>query len=86
LTKNRYFTLPLTVSATTSALEYNTLTALTNTLNLTAELDSTAGITIFIPEDAAFAAANVSSNDPTTPSLMDGHVVPNFVGYVPVFT
>ncbi|MCJ1248388.1 hypothetical protein MMC30_005605 [Trapelia coarctata] len=81
-----YFTLPRTLSATTLALGHNTFTALTNSSDLTAELDSAAGITIFIPTNAAFAAKNVSSSDPTTPSLIDGHIVPNFVGYVPALT
>ncbi|MCJ1384262.1 hypothetical protein MMC17_007378 [Xylographa soralifera] len=81
-----YFTLPQTLSATTAATGHNTFTSLTNSSNLTAELDTTAGLTALIPTDAAFANANVSSTNPTTPSLMDGHIIPNFVGYLPALT
>ncbi|MCJ1388909.1 hypothetical protein MMC18_001760 [Xylographa bjoerkii] len=63
-----------------------TFTSLTNSSNLTAELDTTAGLTALIPTNAAFASANVSSTNPTTPSLMDGHIIPNFVGYLPALT
>ncbi|MCJ1476870.1 hypothetical protein MMC13_005539 [Lambiella insularis] len=83
---NGYFTLPQTLPATTRATGHTTFTALTDASNLTAELDSTAGLTALIPTNAAFASSNISSGDPTTPSLMDGHIIPNFVGYLPTLT
>jgi hypothetical protein len=86
LVRDSYFTPPLTLSATTAATGHSTFTSLTNSSNLTAELDTTAGLTALIPTNAAFAAANVSGTEPTTPSLMDGHIVPNFVGYLPALT
>ena len=84
--KIRYFTLPQKLSSTTASKGYTTFTALTNVSNLTAELDSAAGLTALIPTNSAFTVANVSSTNPTTPSLMDAHIIPNFVGYLPALT
>jgi uncharacterized surface protein with fasciclin (FAS1) repeats len=39
-------------------------------------------MTIFAPSNAAFAAANISSS--ALPSVLGGHVIPNFVGYLPL--
>jgi hypothetical protein len=44
-------------------------------------------VTIFTPNNAAFAAAaNYTSNAATLPNLLSNHVIPNFLGYLPVLT
>ncbi len=42
-------------------------------------------MTIFTPNNAAFAtAANYTGNAATLPNLLSNHVIPNFLGYLPV--
>jgi uncharacterized surface protein with fasciclin (FAS1) repeats len=45
-------------------------------------IDSTPLTTIFLPTDAAFAAANISASSAPA-SLLTGLIVPNFLGYLP---
>ncbi|KAK2809081.1 hypothetical protein FQN50_004134 [Emmonsiellopsis sp. PD_5] len=77
-------TLPLPLSTTTTTLPNLTTysTALTTT-NTTTTLHSTKQLTAFIPNDAAFAAANITS---PSASLLDDHVITDFAGYLPTLT
>jgi uncharacterized surface protein with fasciclin (FAS1) repeats len=43
-------------------------------------------MTCFIPNNAAFAIQGATSNYSSIKSLMLGHVIPNFVGYLPSLT
>ncbi|KAK3346854.1 hypothetical protein B0T25DRAFT_289534 [Lasiosphaeria hispida] len=69
-----YFTVPRTLSASAAALGLTTFNTLASSLNL----DNASSITVFIPSNGAFAAANTSQ--PNVRSL----VVRNFLGYLPV--
>lgn len=52
---------------------------------MTKSLESTQFATVFLPSNAAFAAASVGpSISPSTASLISNHVVGGFAGYLPV--
>lgn len=76
------FTLPASLSATVQAAGESTFTSLANSANLTDALDNLPYSTFFIPSDEAFANANASPSAATA-NLLAGHVIPNFVGYLP---
>lgn len=80
------FTVPLVLSATAEATGQTTFVSLTNGSNQTSILDNTPLITVFIPTNDAFAAANISTASSGTASLLSAHVVPNFAGYLPSLT
>ncbi|KAG9228852.1 FAS1 domain-containing protein [Amylocarpus encephaloides] len=82
---NDYFTLPTSLSSTASTNGQSSFNQMSKTSNMSASLDSTASITCFIPSNAAFSASNSSSYS-TSSSLISGHVIPNFVGYLPSLT
>jgi uncharacterized surface protein with fasciclin (FAS1) repeats len=76
--------LPQAVSATANANGHTTFTGLASSSGLQATLDNTPAITCFIPSNAAFALSNNSlSGYPSFASLISGHVIPNFLGYLP---
>ncbi|KAH8888943.1 FAS1 domain-containing protein [Thozetella sp. PMI_491] len=54
-----------------------------NSTNFTTGLDTNPLTTVFLPSDAAFAAANISASTSVSPNFLPGHVVPNFLGYLP---
>ena len=76
------FTLPAPLSETEPAIGINTFASLAGSANLTDTFDNIPYSTFFIPSDEAFASSNASSSG-TTASLLEGHVIPNFVGYLP---
>ena len=61
----------------------NTFASLAGGANLTDTFDNIPYSTFFIPSDEAFANSNASTSSATTASLLEGHVIPNFVGYLP---
>jgi uncharacterized surface protein with fasciclin (FAS1) repeats len=77
------FTLPASLSATLQATGLSTFSLLENSSNLTEAFDTLPYSTFFIPSNEAFAIANDSSPSAATAGLLAGHVVPNFVGYLP---
>jgi uncharacterized surface protein with fasciclin (FAS1) repeats len=77
------FTLPASLSETEQATGLNTFASLAGSANLTDTFDSIDYSTFFIPSDEAFANSNASSLSAATVSLLEGHVIPNFVGYLP---
>jgi uncharacterized surface protein with fasciclin (FAS1) repeats len=76
------FTLPASLSATVQATGESTFASLANSANLTDAFDNIPYSTFFIPSDEAFANANASPSAATA-NLLSGHVIPNFVGYLP---
>jgi hypothetical protein len=85
-TTDGFFTVPSSLSSTAESTGETTFVSLTDSLNLTDALDSTPFITVFIPTNDAFAAANASTASADTVSILSGHVVPNFAGYLPLLT
>jgi len=77
-----YFTIPECLSDTISATGLSSLQSSLAKANLSSTLNASNSITIFTPNNAAFAAANISSS--ALPSVLGGHVIPNFVGYLPL--
>jgi len=77
------FTLPASLSETEPVIGINTFASLAGSANLTDTFDNIPATTFFIPSDEAFASSNVSSPSGTTASLLEGHVIPNFIGYLP---
>ena len=74
------------LSSTAESTGQTTFVSLTNGSNQTSVLDSTPLITVFIPTNDAFAAANISTASNTTASLLSAHVLENFAGYLPSLT
>lgn len=75
---NRLLTLPQNVSATAIALNLTSAAGALTTLNLTSTVDTTADLTLFIPNNAAFQRiggnlANLSTDELT--SILSYHVV-----------
>jgi len=83
---HRLFTVPVALSSTANSTGQTTWVSLTDGSNQTSVLDSTPLITVFIPTNAAFAAAGISTPSNETASLLAGHVLPNFAGYLPSLT
>lgn len=81
---DKYFTVPQLLSASAEALGLTTFNTLAASSNLASELDSTPSITVFIPSNEAFAAANLSQPTAATIGLLRGLVVRGFVGYLPL--
>jgi uncharacterized surface protein with fasciclin (FAS1) repeats len=82
LISNSYFTVPVSLSETLRATgETSFLSDLVKT-NLSGPLDASSSITVFAPNNAAFAAAtNLSSA--SLPDVLKGHIIPHFLGYLP---
>jgi hypothetical protein len=80
---NSLFTVPLVLSSTAEATGQTTFVSLTDASNQTSVLDSTPLITVFIPTNDAFAAANISTAFNNTAALLSAHILPNFAGYLP---
>jgi len=85
-TTNGLFTVPDVLSSTAQSTGQTTFVALTNISNQSAVLDSTPLITVFIPTDAAFVAANISAASSGIASIVSGHVLQDFAGYLPSLT
>jgi uncharacterized surface protein with fasciclin (FAS1) repeats len=81
-----YFTLPALISETAIADNHTTFTDLAASANLTSTIDNAPGVTCFIPTNAAFAKPNSKSSYTTTASLLFGHIIPDFIGYLPSLT
>ena len=77
------FTLPAPLSETEPSLGINTFASLADSANLTDTFDNIPYSTFFLPSDEAFANSNGSSASAATANLLEGHVIPNFVGYLP---
>jgi uncharacterized surface protein with fasciclin (FAS1) repeats len=77
------FTLPAPLSVTEQAVGINTFASLASSANLTDTFDSIPYSTFFIPSDEAFASFNASTPSTATANLLEGHLIPDFVGYLP---
>jgi uncharacterized surface protein with fasciclin (FAS1) repeats len=77
------FTLPVSLSATVQAAGQSTFASLASSANLTDAFDNLPYSTFFVPSNEAFANANASFPSAATAGLLAGHVVPDFVGYLP---
>ncbi|KIW74243.1 hypothetical protein Z517_12183 [Fonsecaea pedrosoi CBS 271.37] len=84
-TTDGLFTLPATLSTTAQTTGQSTFVALANSSNQSTTLDATPLITVFIPTNQAFAAANIapSLSPSSIQSVLAGHVVQDFAGYLP---
>ncbi|KAM7218823.1 FAS1 domain containing protein [Rhypophila decipiens] len=83
---DRFFTVPQLLSDTAAQIpELSIFTELLNTSCscLKATLDNRASITAFIPTNEAFAAAGITSSTKGAEELVQGLVIPNFLGYTP---
>ncbi|KAM3075295.1 hypothetical protein ACMFMG_007263 [Clarireedia jacksonii] len=81
-----YFTLPESLSSTASANNHSSFLNMAQSSNLTSTLDTTPAITVFIPSNSAFSKPNSTSSYSTSSSLLSGHVIPNFLGYLPALS
>jgi uncharacterized surface protein with fasciclin (FAS1) repeats len=77
------FTLPVSLSVTVQVTGESTFASLASSANLTDAFDNIPYSTFFVPSNGAFANADASSPSAGTASLLEGHVIPNFVGYLP---
>ncbi|KAH8586233.1 FAS1 domain-containing protein [Bisporella sp. PMI_857] len=79
-TVDGFFTAPLSLSATLAAKGLTAFASALNSTNLTSTVAAPlqAGVTVFVPSDAAFAAAGGSAN-----VNLASHIVPNFLGVTP---
>jgi uncharacterized surface protein with fasciclin (FAS1) repeats len=77
------FTLPAPLSTTLQTTGLSTFASLASSANLTETFDNIPYSTFFIPSNEAFANANDASPSAATASLLTGHVIPNFAGYLP---
>ncbi|OQU98255.1 Fasciclin domain-containing protein isoform 2 [Cladophialophora immunda] len=84
-TTDGLFTLPVALSATAQTTGQTTFVSLASASNQSSVLDATPLITVFIPTNQAFAAANISPASSGIPSILAGHVVQDFAGYLPSF-
>jgi len=82
-TVDGFFTLPETLSTTAIRNGQTTFARMGNSTNMTALLDNTPSITSFIPSNAAFSASNATAKYNSSASLLSGHIIPNFLGYLP---
>ncbi|KAK4216232.1 FAS1 domain-containing protein [Rhypophila decipiens] len=83
---DKYFTVPQLLSDTAAQIpELSIFTELLNTSCscLKVTLDNRASITAFIPTNEAFAAAGITSSTKGAEELVQGLVIPNFLGYTP---
>ena len=78
--------MPLTLSSTAQSTGETTFVSLTNASSQTVALDSSPSITVFIPTNDAFSAANISTASSGIASVISGHVILDFVGYLPILT
>ncbi|OAA65387.1 beta-ig-h3 fasciclin [Niveomyces insectorum RCEF 264] len=78
-----YFTLPESLSSTAALTGQTTFNSLANSSNLTSTLDNAQFVTVFLPSNAAFDAANSNSSTLSSSQLISNHVVSGFVGYLP---
>jgi uncharacterized surface protein with fasciclin (FAS1) repeats len=76
---------PVSVSETLAALKLSGFANLLAQANLSASIDSLSSITVFVPSNAAIAAAGISSLTPSEAiNYANAHIIPNFVGYLPL--
>ena len=75
----RVFTLPQILSKTATLTNNTAFASAMQSSNLTNSLDNTPGITAFIPNNAAIAAAGGS----LSPKMVNNHIINGFVGYLP---
>jgi hypothetical protein len=81
-----YFTLPEPLSNTASANGHTSFLNMAQSSNLTSTLDNTPAVTVFIPSNSAFSKPNSTSTYSSSSNLLSGHVIPNFLGYLPALT
>jgi uncharacterized surface protein with fasciclin (FAS1) repeats len=81
-----WFTLPVSLSSTASANGHTSFLNIAKSSNLTSTLDNTPAITCFIPSNSAFAKPNANSSYSSSSSLLSGHVIPDFLGYLPALS
>jgi len=81
-----YFTLPEPLSNTASANGHTSFLNMAKSSNLTSTLDNTPAVTVFIPSNGAFSKPNSTTSYSSSSSLLSGHVIPNFLGYLPALT
>ena len=79
-------TLPESLTDTANANGQTAFTGLASSYNLTNTLDNSPDITYFIPSNSAFAIEGATNSYPSIESLLLGHLIPNFAGYLPSLT
>ncbi|KAK5989458.1 Fasciclin-like arabinogalactan protein CTB11 [Cladobotryum mycophilum] len=77
-----YFTLPQPLSTTTQLLGQTAFASLASSSNLTAKLDNTQSVTLFLPSNTALSSSNNLTASEKS-QLVSNHIVPGFVGYLP---
>ncbi|RFU24390.1 hypothetical protein B7463_g11949, partial [Scytalidium lignicola] len=83
---DNYFTLPQSLSSTASANGHTSFLSAANSTNATSILDNTPSITAFIPSNAAFSNRTAATSYASSSNLLSGHIIPNFLGYLPALT
>lgn len=81
-----YFTLPQGLIDTANANGQTAFTGLVNSYGLTETFNDTPDLTYFIPANSAFAMPDATSAYSSIQSLLLGHAIPNFAGYLPSLT
>jgi uncharacterized surface protein with fasciclin (FAS1) repeats len=85
--KCSYFTIPVKVSASLKARNLTSFLNLIQKANLTTQLDTQTGITVFAPSNDAIAAySNATYSSTSLQTLVKSHVVADFVGFLPLLT
>ena len=82
-----FFTIPASLSESTEILGYNGFANVVDEVGLTATLDNTSSITVFIPNNAAVQSAQLTSSSDLL-TIVEDHVVvatsdTDTVGYLP---
>ncbi|GAP86573.2 putative beta-ig-h3 fasciclin protein [Rosellinia necatrix] len=79
-----YFTLPQSLSSTSQVTGQVGFSGLLTDSDMGGALDATSSVTVFIPSNAAFAAAAAANaTGAPAPELLSGHVVAGDVKYLP---
>lgn len=81
-----YFTLPESFTDTAKANGLTAFTSLATTYDLSNTFENTPDATYFIPNNNAFAIQGATGDYSSIKSLLLGHVIPDFVGYLPELT
>ena len=83
----RFFTIPQSFSSTFDQTNLTSFSAGLQTANLTSMLNNPAGMTVFSTTNEAYqtGAGNITSSTALS-GLLSNHIVPNFLGYLPLLT
>ncbi|KAI9764152.1 MAG: hypothetical protein M1839_006040 [Geoglossum umbratile] len=78
----RMFTLPEPISTTLTTAGLSLFNNLLVEAGLSSTLDGSSSVTVFVPSNAALAAASGAGGS----AFLQGHIIPSFVGYLPLLT